>query len=85
MNFNIKEIHSSILESESNSQTIFTIDESSIINNISDECEEETKKLSLMISKSFHKELRIFCAAEEITITMLVVAALREYLLARRK
>lgn len=85
MNFNIKEIHSSILESESNSQTIFTIDESSIINNISDENEEETKKLSLMISKSFHKELRIFCAAEEITITMLVVAALREYLLARRK
>jgi len=84
MNFNIKEIHSSILESESNSQTIFTIDESSIINNISDEYE-ETKKLSLMIFKSFHKELRIFCAAEEITITMLVVAALREYLLARRK
>jgi len=42
--------------------------------------EEEAKKLSVMVPKSFHKELRLFCARKDCTITEVVVDAIRDYL-----
>ena len=79
MNLKIKEIHQSILETNSNDHPLYLINEHSSYTTTPDECE-ETKKLSIMISKNFHKELRIFCAREEITITELVTNAVRAYI-----
>jgi len=79
MNLKIKEIHQSILETNSNDHPLYLINEHSSYTTTPDECE-ETKKLSIMISKKFHKELRIFCAREEITITELVANAVRTYI-----
>jgi hypothetical protein len=42
--------------------------------------EEEAKKLSVMVPKSFHKELRLYCARKDCTITEVVVDALRNYI-----
>ena len=42
--------------------------------------DEEVKKLSVMVSKSFHKELRLYCAKNECTLTEVVVNAIRDYI-----
>ena len=42
--------------------------------------EEETKKLSVMVPKSFHKDLRLYCARKDLTITDVVLKALRLYI-----
>lgn len=79
MNLNINGNHESILAIDQNKQIPYTIEVQSN-SPISFDEYEETKKLSIMISKSFHKELRLFCAIEEITITELVSTAIRKYI-----
>lgn len=41
---------------------------------------EEMKKLSVMVPKSLHKQLRLFSASSDLTITDLVVTALSNFL-----
>lgn len=79
MNLNINGNHESILAIDQNQQPTYSIEAQSNSSISLDEYE-ETKKLSIMISKSFHKELRLFCAIEEITITELVTTAVRKYI-----
>lgn len=83
MNLNINGNHESILAIGQNKQITYSIEEQSNSLISLDEYE-ETKKLSIMISKSFHKELRLFCAIEEITITELVATAVRKYINSKR-
>lgn len=83
MNLNINGNHESILAIDQNLQLTYSIEVQSNSSISLDEYE-ETKKLSIMISKSFHKELRLFCATEEITITELVATAVRKYIDSKR-
>ena len=83
MNIEINDWHESILENNTSTPVLclvspdITQERGTSRSNFA---EEETKKLSVMVPKSFHKELRLYCARKDCTITDAVVDALRGYL-----
>jgi hypothetical protein len=87
MNIEINDWHDSILDSSSPTPVLCLVSPNATENATQERgqargafAEEEAKKLSVMVPKSFHKELRLYCARKDCTITEVVVDALRDYL-----
>ena len=83
MNIEINDWHDSILDTSSSSTVVCLVSPNAGEPKVQPRAafsEEEAKKLSVMVPKSFHKELRLYCASKDCTMTEVVVDALRTYL-----
>jgi fructoselysine-6-P-deglycase FrlB-like protein len=83
MNIEINDWHDSILDTSSPTPVLCLVSPNAteqLGQRRAAFAEEEAKKLSVMVPKSFHKELRLYCARKDCTITEVVVDALRDYL-----
>jgi hypothetical protein len=83
MNIEISPRHDSILEA-STPTPVLCVDSPTAIRQLGQPrvsfTEGHTKKLSVMVPKSFHKQLRLYCTEKDLTITEVVLLALRCYI-----